>query len=100
MKLQAFPNCCGINLLSSFGNTKTAHDTTAYTKEEVKTFILDNRKYSQSIQLIVLNEQQLKTLTRKLFKDLKFKISRPMYYPGHGNNLFILTYNPNGSKPK
>jgi hypothetical protein len=103
MKSQEFPQCCGMKILSEFGHTTTAVVTTKYTRDEIKEFIVNDRGVSftrSTIQVISLNEQQLKSIGRDLFVELGFKISEPMYYPGHGNNLFILTYNPNGSKPE
>jgi hypothetical protein len=101
MKTSSYPHCCGVDILSQFGNTVTAVDSTKYTKEEIKKYILENRsEYNKKIEIVILNEEQIENIGKDLFVELEFKISEPMYYPGHGNNLFILTYNPNGSKPK
>ena len=98
MKTQDFPNCCGIELLSQFGNTYTTIDTTPYTKEQVADYIINNRKIDYGLnrlQMIILNDDQINKLTKQLFIDLNFKIIELGRYPGHGSDLYMLIYNPN-----
>lgn len=97
-------NCCGIQVLSGFGNTNTSLDSTNYTKKEIIDFILESRKTNflyrnKRIQLITLNEEQLNKITPEVFIELGFEISKPMLYKEHSNNIYILTYSPNDNKP-
>lgn len=98
MKNENFPSCCAIQLLTGFGRTHTSFSSDS-TNEEIIEFITKERidDYSKRIQMIVLNEVQLNSIGRKLFLKLGFKIKCLGLYTGHGNKIYMMSYNPNGN---
>lgn len=98
MKNEQFPSCCAINLLTGFGRTHTSFSLDS-TEQEMIDFIQQHRKnyYEGKIQMIVLNEVQLASIGRKMFLKLGFRIRCLGLYTGHGNKIYVLTYNPNGN---
>lgn len=98
MRKEDFPNCCGISILSGFGNTTTSFCEDK-TNKEIEKYILRDREsnYGGKIQMIVLNEVQLNKMGRKLFLNLGFRIRCIGLYSGHGNKLYTLFYNINGN---
>lgn len=93
MKVSDFPFCCGIKLLTNFGNTNTAMDSTAYSKKDVEEW-LDNRDYyKRNLKMIAINSDQVKKLGLRIFKKRGFKLVHKFHYSGHGNNIYILIKN-------
>lgn len=97
MDRRDIPKCCALTLITNFGNTNAAVDSTPYTKKEIKDFLKEDqkKKYDKTIRVIFLNEEQLNKIGKELFEKLDYTIVELGYYPGHGNNIFMLTYNPN-----
>jgi len=98
MKNEQFPSCCAINLLTGFGRTNTSFFSDS-TEEEMIDFIQEQRQnyHEGKIQMIVLNEIQLASIGRKMFLKLGFRIRCLGLYTGHGNKIYVLSYNPNGN---
>lgn len=88
MRVSNFPNCCALRLLSEFGNTSAAMDSTEYTVEQVSEFLkLNSASYMGN--MAVLNSEQYEKL-HTAFEEHGYKNVKTFYYSGHGNNIHIL----------
>ena len=91
MRAQAFPDCCGIHVISGFGKTNTASYTTQFTTiKEIEEWIEKTAKGSgQGISLAALNQDQKKHYG-KMMERLGFKeLLTDCYHPGHGNVITL-----------
>jgi hypothetical protein len=92
-----FQHCCGIRILSDFGNTETSlgeNEGRAVQKKTIKAFIKsaleDQIKYGgKSMVLIALNAEQTEKLG-KLVEDEGFKAVASGNNRPHRNNLITL----------
>src|SRR6476646_47198 len=103
MKVSGLIDCCGILVLSGFGNTSTAIDRNEYSKEEVSKFLDDKIKSNEwqrfGIFLATLNQEQY-DLFKDLFLERGFISSERNYHPNHDSYIYILTKQmyPDGRK--
>lgn len=102
MRSREFPTCCGINLLTEFGNTSTAINDTNYTVEQVDAFLKKhNTPYNKALNMIVLNNEQREKLKKVLY-DNGYRLTRlkGYYHPAHQTEIFIYIREnfPNGKE--
>ena len=98
MQTNFFPSCCGLEIISKLGHDfSSGHGSQLTSNREIIDYIKESRgrTYHARIQIIILNEGQLKSIGEKIFLDLNFKIVPLGLYKGHNNNLFLLHCNPN-----
>lgn len=100
MRTENFPSCCGLTLLTQFGNTNAALDSNNYSVEEVDAFLKQNNYWNTGV-MATLNTPQYKKLSQ-VFLDNGFKLISQFYYGGHGNDIYILlkTTEKNIRQPK
>ena len=98
MRATAVPSCCAVNLLVDFGHTRAALYDKNPTKKQVQSFLRKEFKFDGRIQMILLNEEQLKKIGKDTFRSLGFKIRSMGLYKGHGNKIFMVMRNPNEQK--
>jgi hypothetical protein len=91
MTSQDFPSCCAITLLTDFGNTETALDTTHYTKDEVDWFLKEKIKqnWTNTGLMAVLNSDQHKSLI-SVFRKNGFKQKSKFYFSGHKQHIYVM----------
>jgi hypothetical protein len=98
MRSTGIPSCCAVNLIVDFGHTRAAIYGENHTKKQIQSYLKKTFNNDRRIQMILLNNEQLKSIGRDTFKELNFKI-RPMgLFTGHGNKIYLLTRNPNEQK--
>lgn len=92
MNVLSFPTCCGINILSGFGNTSTAMDTTKYSIEDIDKFVLqgtiNSKGYGKSITLIAINEEQ-RAIMRGCLRKRGYKRLMKAYHPNHNSVIYL-----------
>ena len=86
MEATEFPKCCGLEILTDFGNTDTALNKTAYTDKEVENF-LKTRPYLTTI--VALNSDQYNKLKKVFWKNGYKQISK-FHHTGHGKNIHLM----------
>lgn len=91
MEKNDFPSCCGIHILSQFGNTITARETRGFTNEQIDRFLKEQirQNYGNQALMAVLNSDQHKKMI-KVFNKNGFRQIKRFYYQGHDRDLFIL----------
>lgn len=106
MKVTYFPDCCGINILSQFGNTLTAMDRTEYTKEDVRDFLKKQAKnevfgFSQqnAFEIVTLNNEQFNKIG-DIFIEEGFEVIAQNEHIKHNSIIYILLKKFNYGKSK
>lgn len=94
MKSQQFPDCCGIKILSSFGNTQVAIDRTDYTKEDIKDFLKQEARdevfFSRNAyQIVTLNNDQFDKIG-DIFQEEGFVLISQNIHIKHNTIIYIL----------
>lgn len=87
---QAFPSCCGINIISGFGKTDTATVKNSASIKEVEAEVKEKEKNTGvGLLLIALNEDQIDVYA-KMMKRLGYAplVEEFMHY-GHGNTITL-----------
>ena len=98
MRSTGVPSCCAVNLIIDFGHTRAAIYGENHTKKQIQYYLKKTFAYDERIQMILLNNEQLKSIGRDTFTELGFKIKPMGLYQGHGNKIYLLTRNPNEQK--
>lgn len=92
MKVDGFPNCCGIHILTGFGKTRTAvyggnnelgiKDIEAWMK-------VQERNQEVGLLLVALNQEQDKHYS-KMMERLEYKpMAKDFYHYSHGNTITL-----------
>lgn len=96
MKVTNFPDCCGIDILSSFGNTNTAINRTEYTREEVREFLKESAKNEvfgwskqNAFEIVTLNGDQFDKIG-DVFIDEGFEVVGKNEHIKHNSIIYIL----------
>lgn len=95
--------CCGITLLSEFGNTATAIVRTKFTPKEVEDYLKSQEKTARmlwkSTLMASLNDEQKQVLGH-IFKKLGWRVVSKAYHPVHQQHLYVLIKNLKFNEPK
>lgn len=98
----AFPQCCGISVVSNFGGTPTGSRDDEANEAEVKREIARiRRETATGLHLIALNEQQEKKFSKWIINEGYIKWGEKFYHGGHGNWLQLYgwtRFDKNGNK--
>lgn len=88
-----FPQCCGIKLLTDFGNTPHARDENKYTPDQADKFIktaINNARFENlSMVMITLNNDQMKVF-KSVIKENGFKTVCKNFHENHNSTIFVL----------
>lgn len=98
MKSTQITDCCGVYVLSEFGNTSIAIDTKKYPPEEITNFLKENinkyKTYGYSMLLTTLNHEQKEKIGH-LFTENKFELVSKSYHPNHDSQIYVYIYKLN-----
>jgi hypothetical protein len=99
MQAQAFPNCCGIEIVSQFGNTNIAIDRTEYTRDDIKKFLKDRENIQKDINpftggnnvfiMATLNNEQFDKIG-DIFIEEGYEVLAKNEHIKHNSIIYIL----------
>lgn len=96
MKSTPFPDCCGVKILSQFGNTFTAIDTSSYKEEEIRDFLKEQARNEvfgwsehNAFQIVTLNNEQFDKISY-IFIEEGFEVIAKNPHIKHNSIIYIL----------
>lgn len=90
MKASEFPDCCGIIVLSGFGNTMVAHDNTNYSQKEIDDYLSRSEiSYKLKAFLIATLNQDQKNKIGEVFEKKGWEMVGDSYHPIHDSQIYI-----------
>lgn len=93
MRLTGLIDCCGVDVLSQFGNTNTAAVQVAYSIEEIRAFLIEkeanSRRFRKAALIATLNTDQHKKFG-KLFKELKWRTVSKSFHQNHQQDIYVM----------
>lgn len=90
LTVQSFPTCCGLRVITNFGNTNTGGSNPGMTAEaadaSLKEIVAFNKNSIAGL-LIAINNQQVAIYDKVIKKHGFSVVSDAVYHPGHGNRI-------------
>lgn len=103
LSVQAFPGCCGIQIITNFGNTPTGGSNPGMTPEIAGKWLdlhLPRKNYV-GVLMAALNSDQVEAGFEKILLEKGFeKQCNAWYHPGHGKDISTYAYHCNKPKSK
>lgn len=96
LHIHEFPICCGIKIITNFGNSGAgggnAYMTPKYADLSLKEYI-NTYKNSVGLLMVALNNRQVEAGYEKVLLDNNFEVTNSAtYHPGHGHYITTYTY--------
>lgn len=93
MRSANLPQCCGIVLVSDFGNTQHALNSYKYNCEQVSNFLDNEIKFArsgrQSMVMATLNDEQMETIG-SVFRKKGFRRVANNFHKNHNSTIYVL----------